>query len=306
MRVFVTGSSGFVGVRCVARLRDAGHTPLGADVEHDITLRDALTAVIAEARPDAVVHLAARSSVAESLKDPLACYRVNFLGTANLLHAVRTAAPRARVLLVGSGDQYGPAAADARPYVETDPLGPNNPYARSKAAAEWLGTLAAGEGLDVVRARPFNHTGPGQTDRFVASSFARQVAEIALGQREARMRVGNLESMRDFLDVSDVLDAYLALLDPAVPAAVYNIAGGRRIAVREVLDTLLELAGVDAEIEVDPDRWRPTDTLVGDASRLEKATGWTPKTPLRDTLGALLSDWTARLRSPAESSPAAP
>jgi GDP-4-dehydro-6-deoxy-D-mannose reductase len=305
MRVFVTGSSGFVGRRAQARLAEAGHTALSGEREHDVTDRDALARALAEARPDAVLHLAARSSVAESLRDPEDVFRVNFLGTAHLLDAVGREAPRARVLLVGSGDQYGPAAPDAPPFREGDPLDPRSPYARTKAAAEGLGTLAAEDGLDVVRIRAFNHTGPGQDDRFVASSFARQAAEIALGLRPPRLRVGNLESVRDFLDVGDVLDAYLALLDPAVPAAIYNVASGRGVRVRELLESLLELAGVDPEIEVDPERFRPTDALVGDATRLRDATGWSPRIPLRRTLDALLSDWRVRLSDETTSSGAA-
>lgn len=298
MRVFVTGSSGFVGGHLVPRLREAGHEPVGIEREHDVTHPADLAPALDETRPDAVVHLAARSSVAESLRDPMACYRVNFLGTAHLLEQVRRCAPAARVLLVGSGDQYGPATAGTPPYRETDPLDPRNPYARTKAAAEWLGTRAAARGLDVVRVRAFNHTGPGQTERFVASSFARQVAEIGLGRRAARLRVGNLDSVRDFLDVGDVVAAYLALLDRRVPAAVYNVATSRAVRVGELLDTLLELAGASAEIEVDPERFRPTDALVGDATRLRDATGWTPRTPLRETLRALLADWQRRLSEP--------
>ncbi|MGH0034688.1 MAG: GDP-mannose 4,6-dehydratase [Myxococcota bacterium] len=306
MRVFVTGSSGFVGRRLVARLAESGHAMLGADREHDVTRPDDLVHVLADTRPDAVLHLAARSSVAESLRDPLGCYRVNFLGTSHLLAAAAAEAPRARVVLVGSGDQYGPAAAGAAPYRESDPLDPRSPYARTKAAAEWLGTRAAGRGQDVVRVRAFNHTGAGQTERFVASSFARQVAEIDLGLREAHLRVGNLESVRDFLDVDDVIDAYLALLDPGVPAGVYNVASGRGVAVGEILETLLDLAGVRAEVEVDPERFRPTDALVGDASRLREATGWSPRIPLRRTLASLLDDWRARLSRDARSPTAAP
>jgi GDP-4-dehydro-6-deoxy-D-mannose reductase len=306
MRVFVTGSSGFVGRRLVARLADAGHEPLGAEREVDVTRRGELADALADASPEAVVHLAARSSVAESLRDPLACYRVNFLGTANLLGAVAARAPDARVILVGSGDQYGPATADARPYREGDPLDPRNPYARTKAAAEWLGTRAAERGLDVVRVRAFNHTGPGQTERFVASSFAKQVAEIALGRRAARLRVGNLESVRDFLDVDDVIEAYLRLLDPETPAAVYNVASAQGTRVKDLLQILLDLAGLEPAIEIDAERFRPTDALVGDASRLRETTGWSPTRPLRDTLSALLDDWRVRLTGSARTSRAAP
>jgi len=174
-------------------------------------------------------------------------------------------------------------------------MAPRSPYAWSKAAAEWLGGLAAREGRDVVRVRAFNHTGAGQSERFVASTFARQVAEIAAGRRPPRMDVGNLSSLRDFLDVDDVVDAYLALLDPAVPADVYNVASGHGITVQSLLDELIAIAGIDPEIRVDPERFRPTDASVGDASRLRAATGWQPRRPLRETLSGLIEGWRAEL-----------
>jgi GDP-4-dehydro-6-deoxy-D-mannose reductase len=175
-------------------------------------------------------------------------------------------------------------------------LRPESPYARTKAAAEQLGAFACERGLDVLRVRAFTHIGPGQSDRFASSSFARQVVEIAEGLRESRLRVGNLDSVRDVLDVRDVVDAYARLLDRAVPARVYNVASGRGISMREILDLLLELAGVSAKIEVDPARFRPKDHRIGDASRLREATGWAPRIPLRTTLTDMLDDWRRRLR----------
>jgi nucleoside-diphosphate-sugar epimerase len=150
-----------------------------------------------------------------------------------------------------------------------------------------------------MRVRPFNHTGPGQSDAFVASSFARQLAEIELGRRPAVLSVGNLDSVRDFLDVDDVLDAYLALLDPRVPAGIYNVASGRGLAMRELLELLLAASGVRPAITADPSRLRRTDASVGDASRLREATGWRPRRDLGDTLKRLLDDWRRRLRDDA-------
>jgi GDP-4-dehydro-6-deoxy-D-mannose reductase len=297
MRVYVTGASGFVGHRLLPRLAGAGHVVIPASADLDITRGDILDAEIAEARPDAAVHLAAQSSVADSRREPASCFRVNYLGTRNLIHSITNHAPGARLLLVGSADEYETTRADANPWHEDAGLRPESPYARTKAAAELLGGLAQARGLDVVRTRSFNHTGRGQDDRFVASSFARQIAEISLGRREPEMQVGNLESVRDFLDVEDVVDAYLRLLDPAVPADVYNIASGAPIQIEELLGTLIELAGVDPVISVNPDFWRRTDQLVGDATRLREATGWRPQIPLRETLGALLAGWQDAIRS---------
>ncbi len=297
MRVYVTGASGFVGSRLLPRLRAAGCEPLAAREDLDIRDPDALASDLARHEPDAVVHLAAQSSVATSWRDPADSFRVNFLGTRNLLHAVSKCAAHARVLLIGSADEYETTRPDAAPYPETAGLRPGSPYARTKAAAEMLGTLAAERGLRVLRVRAFNHTGAGQSDRFVASSFARQIAEIAIGAREPRMRVGNLESVRDFLDVDDVVEAYRLLLRPTVPIGIYNVASGRPITIQTLLDTLLDIAGVTPQIEVNPEFFRPTDQLVGDATRLRDATGWSPRISLRETLRSLLEGWRAQLRT---------
>jgi len=298
MRVLVTGASGFVGRRLLPALACAGHDALGVDREVDVCDFEALAGVVAASRPEAVIHLAALSSVAESFQDPEACRRVNVLGARVLLAAVERAAPRARILLVGSAEAYAPTPPGSAPLREETRLRPRSPYARSKAVAERLGRRAARRGLDVVCIRPFNHTGPGQSDRFVVSSFARQVAAIAAGRAEPVLRVGNLDSVRDFLHVDDVVDAYLRLLDPAVAADVYNVASARATPIRAVLDALIELAGIRPRVEIDPARHRPTDWLVGDATRLARATGWQPRIALPTLLGAVYADWLARDAEP--------
>ncbi len=294
MRVFVTGAGGFVGRRLVPALRAAGHEVTGSDREIDVTDPDAVAAALARARPEALVHLAALSSVAASWQQPALCYPVNVLGTRSLLRAALRETPSARVLLIGSADQYAATSPRARPLDESAPLLPRSPYARTKAAAERLGEEAGRLGLDVVRVRAFNHTGAGQDDAFVVSSFARQVAAIRAGRQPPVMRVGNLDSVRDFLHVDDVIRAYVALLDPAVPADVYNVASGRATPIREVLDGLLALADVAPRVERDPARDRPTDWLVGDASRLRAATAWRPRRSLASILEELYLDWLAR------------
>lgn len=294
MRVFVTGAGGFVGRRLLPALEAAGHDAIGADRETDVTDPRAIATAIESHAPDAVVHLAAMSSVALSWREPSECYRLNFLGTRSLLHAIERHAPRARVLLIGSADQYGASADGPAPIDETTPLSPRSPYARAKAAAERLGEAAVARGLDVVRVRAFNHTGAGQPDAFVVSSFARQVAAIHAGRSAPAMRVGNLESVRDFLHVDDVVRAYRALLDPSVPADVYNVASGRATPIQTVLDRLLAIADVSPRVERDPERWRPTDWLVGDAARLRAATGWTPERSLDAILEELFADWLER------------
>jgi GDP-4-dehydro-6-deoxy-D-mannose reductase len=240
-----------------------------------------------------VVHLAAQSSVALSWQDPAGCFRVNYLGTLHLLRAMQEHCPAARLLFVSSGDTYGSRSPGALPCREIEPLSPRSPYAQSKAAAERLACSAAEGGLDVVCTRSFNHTGAGQADTFVASSFARRLAEIEKGKAEEVLLVGNLDSTRDFLDVDDVIDAYLQLVRRETPAGIYNVASGRPIRIREILDLLLEQSSAQPKVELDPTRVRPSDYLVGDPSLLTRTTGWNPDTPLAQTLGKLLDAWRA-------------
>ena len=217
------------------------------------------------------------------------------VGTHALLESVALHAPRARVLLVGSGEAYGLAAPGAPPFTEASPLCPRSPYARTKAAADLLGMGYAERGFDVVCARPFNHTGAGQSDIFVASSFARQLVEIERGLRPGVLQVGNLESVRDFLDVADVVAAYALLCDARAPAGAYNVASGRGVSAGALLDQLCSLAKLTPRIEVDPARLRPSDCSLGDASRLRAATGWAPRIPLEATLAGLLAYWRTEL-----------
>jgi GDP-4-dehydro-6-deoxy-D-mannose reductase len=291
MRVYVTGAGGFVGRRLIRRLEAEGHETTATDSEVDVTDPVAVATSVRDARPEALVHLAAVSSVAASLHDPNLAERVNLEGARSVIGALEQHAPGARLLLVGSGDMYGVMAPGDAPRSERDPLAPRSPYARSKAAAEVLGNEAAARGLDVIRLRPFNHTGAGQTPQFVASDFAKQVSEIAAGRRAPQMRVGNLDSLRDFLHVDDVLDAYLGLLDRSAPADIYNVASGEGTSIRDLLEMLCDIADVAPDVEIDPERFRPTDWVIGDASRLRKATGWKPTRTLRDALVELVEYW---------------
>jgi len=175
---------------------------------------------------------------------------------------------------------------------------PQSPYARTKAAADLLARSYQERGLDVVRLRPFNHTGAGQSDVFVASSFARQLVEIERGARPDSMEVGNLDSVRDFLDVSDVVEAYALLCEPGAPAGAYNVASGRGVSAGALLECLSALAGLSPRITVAAARFRPTDQTVGDASRLRAATGWTPRVPIESTLERVLAHWRAELSAP--------
>ena len=302
MRVLVTGGNGFVGGYAIDALRARGDEVIAAghgaldllplDVRDPLNVRG----VIDIAQADAIVHLAAQAFVPQSIADPLATIDINAMGTARLLEAVRAARDAGgnnpRVLIVITAEVYGAQPPSAFPLRESTPPAPANPYAASKLAAEAFG-IASGHayGLDVIIARSFNHIGPGQDERFAVASFAAQLAKIAHGG-PAEMLIGNLSAERDFLDVRDVVRAYVALLECGETGQIYNVCSGVAVPIRDVLRTLVTTARVAVEIREDPERMRASDTplFVGDASKLRAATGWVPQitleTSLRDTYRA--------------------
>ena len=287
-RAFVTGGSGFAGQHLLDLL--PGATAPSRE-ELDLLDADALRAAVRESAPEAVWHLAALASVGRSWEVPAETIAENLTMTVNLLEAVRTEAPEASVVLISSGEIYGPP--DRLPVDEDAPLRPQNPYAVSKAACDLLGgQYADATGLRVVRLRPFNHTGPGQSDDYVVGTLTRQVAEAeAAGLKEALVRTGNPESARDFSDVRDVARAYLAAA--ALDAGVYNVASGKAVTVRELIDLVRAGARIPVRHEVDPARVRAHDVpeVRGSAERLRAATGWTPEIPLDQTVADALDGW---------------
>jgi len=291
----VTGAAGFVGRRLVPRLEGVGWEVTAHDRELDVADETAVEQVVSRVKPGLIVHLAAVTSVQESRSAPDHTFAVNFLGTHSVLEAARRASPEARVLLIGTAESYGSAEPGAPSFTESSPLVPGSPYACTKAAADLLGASYQQRGVDVVRTRSFNHSGPGQSDTFVLPSFARQAIEIGAGMRAAVLHVGNLDSQRDFLDVDDVIEAYLRLTEPDVPAGAYNVASGVGRRVGDALDAILELAGVEAEIRQDPERLRPTDITVGDATKLRDATGWEPRVSFEAMLARVVDDWRERV-----------
>ena len=295
MKVLVTGADGFVGTHLVRALRARGDLVEacggpGRPSALEITDAAAVLERIERFLPDAVVHLAGVSSVAWSLQHPEETRRVNVSGTANLLDAVRSASPRTRVLLLGSGEQYGRLERWSRA-METTPLAPLSPYATSKAEAEILGRKAASDGLAVVLLRPFNHIGRGQAPQFVMPSFARQLVAIAKQETVGIVEVGDLSPVRDFSHVADVVEAYLVLLERGVPGEVYNVCSGEGLSIREALEVLQHLAGTHAEIRVDPARLRPSEIpwLVGDPGKIERL-GWQRRRQVRDALREVLKE----------------
>ncbi len=297
MRALVTGATGFVGRYLVEALGQAGSEVLACggpgdldafpiDLDDPSTLRAALDV----ARPDIVFHLAAQTFVPDSLAAPLATYRANVLGCANLTQAMREyaggGARLPRLLFTSSAEVYGVQPPDRIPLIEQTAPNPANPYAASKAAAEMLllGEARA-YGMDVVIARAFNHIGPGQSDRFAVANFALQLARIAAGA-EPVLYVGNLDAKRDFLDVRDVVRAYVALAEHGASGEIYNVASGAARPIREVLRELIIAAHVPVEVRDDPARMRPSDVplFVGDNGKLRAATGWQPEIPFRRSI----------------------
>lgn len=287
MRRWLPGSSWAHRVRLV-------HPP----DDFDLLDADAVAAVVRETRPDWVLHLAALSHVPSAVADPVPTLQVNVVGTTRLLQALQAHAPRARLLYVSSGDVYGIVPPKALPIHEDQPLAPLNPYSVSKAAAEMMCRQAhAAGGLDVVIARPFNHTGPGQRPDFAVSAFARSIAEILLGRRAPELPVGNLDVTRDFSDVLDFCEGYLALLERGHAGQTYNLCSGRETRLRDLLDGMVERSGCAARIVVDPARMRPADQprVLGDPGRAFRDTGWRAVRPLEPLLDTMIEYWKKEL-----------
>jgi GDP-4-dehydro-6-deoxy-D-mannose reductase len=324
VRLLVTGAAGFVGGHLVAFLRAerpdveihgvvlpqggvSWRGPAGVRVlEADLNDPKAAAAAVEEVRPEAIVHLAGQASVHQSWLDPALTLRTNVLGLVHLLDAARRLALRPAVLVVGSAEEYGPVGPEEIPIREEAPLRPASPYAVSKVAQAALARLyGPAGGMRIVLTRTFHHTGPGRGEAFAESSFARQIAEIEAGRRPAVLEVGNLEAVRDFTDVRDVVRAYWMLLDKGQGGEAYNVCSGRGRRIRDLLDTLLAASSARVEVRVDPERLRPSDVpvQVGDPGRLRAATGWQAEIPLERTLGDLLDDWRTRTGTPAPTSP---
>lgn len=293
MRALVTGASGFVGRYLVDALHDDGAEVLACGGPHDagaqyvaIDLGDvhALRRTLETFRPTVVFHLAAQTFVPQALRAPVETYEVNALGTARLAEAIRDLASdaRPRIVFASSAEVYGARDPASYPLHEALDLRPGNPYGASKAAAEMMLLGAArGFGLDVVIARAFNHIGSGQSERFVVASFADQLARIGAGG-PPQLLVGDLEAARDFLDVRDVVAAYIALARGGERGEIYNVCSEVAVTIRDVLRELILIARVPVEVREDPARMRASDMplSVGSSAKLRARTGWTPQIPL--------------------------
>ncbi|MCX7818846.1 MAG: GDP-mannose 4,6-dehydratase [Kiritimatiellae bacterium] len=302
MKVLITGAAGFVGRHLVAELAAHNHEvaafclpgetpPPEIPVHHgSVAEADDLEAALDRFRPDGCVHLAGVSSVPRSWAAPAETFRTNLLGTLYLLESVRRR-PGLRCLIVTSSQIYG-AGGDDRPLDETTPPRPASPYAISKAAADQLALAWAHRfSLPVLTARPTNHIGPGQSPEFVVASLALQLARISLGVAAPPVRAGNLESVRDFLDVRDVVRGYRLLLERGRAGEAYHLASGREYRIADLWERLCAIAGLHPPVEAAPELWRPADRGPRlDWTRIRTHTGWLPSIPIEETLRAIYDD----------------
>ncbi len=299
-RILITGAGGFVGRHLLPALQGAFPNAETVASQFDVTDAGAVNIAVEQIRPDAVVHLAAVAAVDSARENPDVAWQVNLHGTLNLGRALLASVPTCMLLFASTADAYGASFQAGHPLDETAALAPLNTYSATKAAADLALGAMARQGLRVVRLRPFNHTGPGQSDGFVVPSFARQVARIQAGSQPPVIHVGALDPLRDFLDVRDVCAAYtacIARINELPPGCIMNIASGHARRIGDVLQALLDEAGVRAEIRVDTDRLRSTDIprAVGDAGLARQSLGWLPRIPWDQTLRDVLKDWQQRI-----------
>lgn len=260
----------------------------------NILERDSIARLLREVRPDYILHLAAQSSVSVSWKNPGLTVDVNVKGCVNVLDAVRELDYTPRVLLIGSGEEYGHVRPEEVPIKEGTVLRPGNIYAATKACQNMIGSIyAQAYQMDIMMVRAFNHVGPNQAPLFVVADFCRQVAEIEKGLREPVMRVGNLSARRDFSDVRDVVRAYTLLLEHGMAGESYNVGSGKAVEIRKILDMILSQAKVPVSVEVDPNKLRPVDVplIEADITKLADCTGWERRIPLEQTISETLDYW---------------
>ena len=314
MKVLITGIAGFVGshfteyflakkdieiygierwkasTENIAHLKDKIKLYDECDINDIVSMRDILKKV----KPDFIIHLAAQSFVPTSWTAPAETVKTNMIGEVNLFEALRSLKLNPRIIVAGSSEEYGFVKKDELPIKETNPLRPLSPYAVSKVGQDLLGyQYYRSYGLDVIRTRAFNHTGPRRGENFVCSNFAKQIALIEKGKQKPVIRAGNLDAKRDFTDVRDMVNGYWLIMQKGKPGDVYNICSGKAYAIKEVLDILLPLSKVPIKVKQDPRRMRPSDVpvLLGDCTKMKKLTGWKLTIPFKKTMEDLLDYW---------------
>jgi len=310
LKVLVTGGEGFVGRHLVGALAKRGYDVHATCKEEcggqipsaatyhvcDVVRPDVVRRLVFELKPDVIYHLAGVSFVLDSFKDPWGVFEVNLRGTLNVLSASAELRNKPLVLVVGSGEEYGVVSEGDLPTTEEMPLKPLSPYAVSKASADLLAyQFFSAYGLPVVRVRPFNHTGPGQSSRFVCSSFAKQIAMIERGKQEPVIWVGNTNAVRDFTDVRDVVEAYILLAQRGKRGDVYNVCSGEGYRISDVLEMLIDMSEVEVDVRVDESKLRDVEipVMIGDCAKLRKDTGWRRMYDMKSTLRDILDYWRA-------------
>ena len=311
-KALIIGAAGFVGPYLAAHLSEECGMQVYAtkltqnkpcDVKAEvfglnILNKEEIVALLYRIRPDYIFHLAAQSSVALSWKNPGLTIDVNIKGSVNVLDAVRELYYKPRVLLVGSGEEYGRIGPGESPISEDNYLRPGNLYAATKVCQNMIANIyATAYDMELVMVRAFNHIGPKQASIYVVSDFCRQVVEIEKGLREPVMMVGNLKAMRDFTDVRDVVRAYALLAECGKVGETYNVGSGHAVEIREILDLIISQSDVKVEVRVDPNKIRPVDVPIieADTSRLRKLTRWEPKIPLKQTIYETMEYWREQL-----------
>lgn len=307
-RVLITGIAGFTGNYLASCLQDTGSEVWGLDRDKlnppssssvsmhyaDICNPEEITRVLEECQPETIYHLAAQSSVGLSWQEPALTMKVNLEGTINLLETVRKLQLSSRILLIGSGEEYGPVDSLDLPISEDKMPDPQNPYSLSKYFQTMVGMqYFYSYGMNIYFARAFNHTGPGQNKGFVVPDFASQVAAIEAGLQEPVISVGNLSAQRDFSDVRDVVQAYRKIVEQGKPGTIYNVGSGRAIPIQTILDQLLLLSSKTIKVKIDPKKYRPVDVpiIYASISKFHNETGWQPQIELQDTIKDTLGYW---------------
>ncbi|MCU1719255.1 GDP-mannose 4,6-dehydratase [Pseudomonas sp. 5P_3.1_Bac2] len=293
-KLLVTGLNGFVGQHFQLSLDNHPDWQLLESSSFDLCQPKSLEALLAPTCPDAVVHLAGQTFVPEAFRNPAQTLQVNLIGTLNLLQALKARGFTGTFIYVSSGDVYGQVDESAMPISETQPARPRNPYAVSKIAAEMLcQQWSYVEPWRIVIARPFNHIGTGQSENFVISSIAKQLACISKGKHPPQIEVGDIDVSRDFLDVRDVISAYMCLLDKGVNGEVYNICSGQQQSIRDLIDAMIEYSGIQVSFRQDPSRMRKSEQRVvaGNPNKIKLVTGWQPSVALQQTMQAMFQEW---------------
>lgn len=306
MKALIIGGAGFVGGYLINELSTNGFEIHATCLETenitekctvhmlDIMDKSSIVNIFNEISPDVVYHLAAQSSVAVSWQKPQLTAEVNVIGSINVLEALRECTAPARLIMIGSGEEYGYIRPEACPLSEAEPLHPGNIYAATKACQEMIGEIyARAYKLNIVMVRAFNHSGAKQSSTFVISDFCKQISEIEAGKKSPEICVGNLSAMRDFTDVRDVVRAYRLLADKGISGKIYNIGRGKAVSIQYILDTALSFANVEIQVKTDPKRMRASDIPIiePDVSRIFADTGWKAEISIEQTIKDTLDYW---------------